>query len=103
MTGLPVKNCAVIVAAIAVFGWIAPSAASTPESALKMIKAAGLDASVLKGSESDFAGLEAIVAGAKKEGTLKFRLTFAPKHSSDVECNQIIQLGIYAASCRVLS
>ena len=77
---MTVRSCAAAIAALAVAGWAAQSAAETPKSALKMLKAAGMDAGVLKGAESDFAGLGAIVAGAKKEGTLKFRLTYSPKH-----------------------
>ncbi len=80
MTGIHLKSCAAIVASMALAGWAAPASAATPDSALKMLKAAGMDAGALKGSESDFSGLGAIVKGAKKEGTLKFRLTYSPKH-----------------------
>jgi len=60
--------------------WGAPAMAASPL-VTKTLQKAGIDPAPLKGSESDFAGLDAIVEAAKKEDTLKFRLTFSPKHA----------------------
>lgn len=82
MPRAPSKSYGLLFAAAAItVAWTAPAMAASP-TVTKSLKKAGIDLATLKGSESDFGGLGAIVAGAKKEGTLKFRLTFSPKHAA---------------------
>jgi iron(III) transport system substrate-binding protein len=78
------KGYGLLVAATAMAACFAAPAASAPKSAVKLMKGAGMDPAVLNGSESDFAGLGSIVSAAKKESTLKFRLTFSPKHAKQM-------------------
>ncbi len=82
MPGVQSKGYGLLFAAAAMtVAWTAPAMAASP-TVTKELKKAGIDLATLKGSESDFAGLDAIVAAAKKEkGAVKFRLTFSPKHA----------------------
>ncbi len=81
MPAVQLKRFGLLLAATAMtVAWTAPAMAASPAT-MKLLKKAGLDPATLKGSESDFAGLDSIVSAAKKEGTLKFRFTFSPKHA----------------------
>lgn len=86
MATLQVEKFGLLISATAMAVCLATTAgaASAPKSAIKLMKGAGIDPAVLNGSESDFAGLDSIVSAAKKEGTLKFRLTFSPKHAKQM-------------------
>ena len=81
MPAVKLKRLGLLFAATAMtVAWTASAMAASPAT-MKLLNKAGLDPAVLNGSESDFAGLDSIVSAAKKEGTLKFRLTYSPKHA----------------------
>lgn len=78
MRGITITSCAAV-AVLAVAGYSAPSGAATPKSALKILKDAGIDAAVLKGSESEHKLPASLIEAAKGEGTIKMRLNMSPK------------------------
>lgn len=58
----------------------AATAESVPKSTEQILTKAGINLDALKGIEQDLAVPAAMIEAAKKEGTLKFRLTYSPKH-----------------------
>ena len=68
-------------AATAIATVLSMPANAASEKLMSTLKTAGIDASALAGAEKDFAGLDAIVAAAKKEDTLRWRFTYSPKHA----------------------
>jgi hypothetical protein len=56
-------------------------AADLPKSTVKILKKAGISTAALGDIDKELAIPKSMIEAAKKEGTLKFRLTYSPKHS----------------------
>ncbi len=73
--GIWIASMAILVAFAA-----SASAASIPGETKKILKSSNISLDALKGLDQELNVPKAWIKGAKKEGTLKFRLTYSPKH-----------------------